>query len=86
MKPSDLLRAGAAILALGLAAAQAAPGDPLYRAVEDYLRAQNQGIPGKVEYHITPLEARARLGKCDAFEPFQPPGAAPWGRTTVGVR
>jgi flagella basal body P-ring formation protein FlgA len=64
--------------------AQAA--DPLRQTVEDYLRAQTQGFPGKVSYHIAPLEARARLARCDAFEPFQPAGAAPWGRTTVGVR
>ncbi|MDR2787790.1 MAG: flagellar basal body P-ring formation protein FlgA [Candidatus Accumulibacter sp.] len=59
---------------------------PLFRVVEDFLRAQTQGIPGKVGYHITPPDARTRLAPCDAYEPFQPAGAAPWGKTTVGVR
>ncbi|MDR0440653.1 MAG: flagellar basal body P-ring formation protein FlgA [Candidatus Accumulibacter sp.] len=58
----------------------------LYQAVEDFLRTQTQGLPGKVSYHITPLDARTRLARCDAYEPFQPAGAAPWGKTTVGVR
>jgi flagella basal body P-ring formation protein FlgA len=67
-------------------AAPRATAAPLYRTVEDYLRAQTQGLPGKVSYRITPLDARTRLSPCDAFEPFQPAGAAPWGKTTVGVR
>lgn len=67
------------------ATAQTAPS-PLYRAIDDYLRSQTQGLPGKVSYRITPLEARTQLSPCDAFEPFQPAGSAPWGRTTVGVR
>ena len=60
--------------------------NPLYRAVEDYLRTQTQGFPGKVSYRITPLDTRTQLARCDAYEPFQPAGAAPWGKTTVGVR
>lgn len=59
---------------------------PLYKAVEDYLRMQTQGLPGKVSYRITPLDARSQLSPCDAFEPFMPSGGAPWGRTTIGVR
>lgn len=59
---------------------------PLYRSIEDYLRTQIQGLPGKASYRITPLDARTQLAPCDAFEPFQPGGAPSWGRTTVGVR
>lgn len=59
---------------------------PLHKAVEDYLRLQTQGLPGKVSYRITPLDARTQLSPCDAFEPFLPSGGAPWGRTTIGVR
>jgi flagella basal body P-ring formation protein FlgA len=68
------------------AARQTQEATALYRVVEDYLRAQTQGIPGKVGYRIMPVDARARLSRCDAFEPFQPAGAPPWGKTTVGVR
>jgi flagella basal body P-ring formation protein FlgA len=58
----------------------------VYQAVEDYVRRQTQGVPGKVGYHITPPDVGARLARCDAYEPFQSTGAAPWGKTTVGVR
>ncbi len=57
----------------------------LHKAVEDYLRVQTQGLPGRVSYRITPLDARTQLSPCDAFEPFLPSGSAPWGRTTIGV-
>jgi flagella basal body P-ring formation protein FlgA len=60
--------------------------DPLYQVVEDYLRAQNQGFPGKISYRITPVDKRTQLARCDAYEPFQPAGAAALGKTTVGVR
>jgi flagella basal body P-ring formation protein FlgA len=70
---------------LASAAAQQAAA-PLYRAVEDYLRTQTQGFPGKVNFRITPLAARTQLSRCDAYEPFQPAGSSPWGKTTVGVR
>jgi flagella basal body P-ring formation protein FlgA len=83
--PAVFCRVLLVALCLPAAAAQA-PADPLRRAVEDYLRAQTRGFPGKVSFSIAPLDARARLAPCDVFEPFQPTGAAPWGRTTVGVR
>jgi flagella basal body P-ring formation protein FlgA len=74
-------------LCLSATANSAPPStDPLYRVVEDYLRAQTQGFPGKVSYRITPLNARTQLAQCDAYDPFQPAGVAPWGKTTVGVR
>lgn len=75
------------------ALASAAPGapattdkSPLYMAVDDFLHAQTQGLPGKVNYVISPLDARTQLPACDAFEPFLPQGGRLWGRTTIGVR
>jgi flagella basal body P-ring formation protein FlgA len=62
------------------------PAAQVRQAVEDYVRRQTQGLPGKVGYHITPLDTRTKLARCEALEPFQPTGAAPWGKTTVGVR
>ena len=75
-------------LTIGTAGTALAQQDtaPVYRAVEDFLRTQTQGIPGKVSYRIKPLDARTQLAPCDAYEPFQPAGAPPWGKTTVGVR
>ena len=55
-------------------------------ALDDFLRAQTQGLPGKVSYVISPLDARTQLPACDAFEPFVPQGGKLWGRTTLGVR
>jgi len=59
---------------------------PLYSTLEDFLRAQTQGLPGKVTYNVTPLDARTKLSPCDAFEPFLPSGSKLWGKATVGVR
>ena len=69
-----------------LSVAAAGAESPILQVVEDYLRVQTQGVPGKASYRITPLDTRTQLAPCDAYEPFQPAGAAPWGRTTVGVR
>ena len=59
---------------------------PLYSTLDDYLRIQTKGLPGKVTYSITPLDARTQLSPCDAFEPFLPAGSKLWGKSTVGVR
>lgn len=76
-----------AVVALAAVLSVAARAEsPIHRVVEDYLRAQTQGVPGKASYRIAPLDARTQLAPCDAYEPFQPAGAALWGRTTVGVR
>jgi flagellar basal body P-ring formation protein FlgA len=58
----------------------------LNETLNDYLRSQTQGLPGKVTYSISPLDARSRLSACDAFEPFLPSGSKLWGKATVGVR
>lgn len=73
-------------LSLALQAFAQGSQTPLYKAVEDYLRMQTQGLPGKISYRITPLDTRSQLSPCDVFEPFLPSGGAPWGRTTIGVR
>ncbi|MDR0578652.1 MAG: flagellar basal body P-ring formation protein FlgA [Candidatus Accumulibacter sp.] len=74
------------VIACSPAASAQQANAPLLRVVEDYLRAQIQGIPGKTSYRVTPPDPRTRLARCDAYEPFQPPGAPAWGKTTVGVR
>lgn len=58
----------------------------LNETLNDYLRTQTQGLPGKVTYTISPLDSRTRLSACEAFEPFLPSGSRLWGKTTVGVR
>lgn len=54
--------------------------------LNDYLRIQTQGLPGKVSYSIGQRDARTQLAPCNAFEPFLPAGSKLWGKTTVGVR
>lgn len=58
----------------------------LNETLNDYLRTQTQGLPGKVTYTISPLDSRTKLSPCEAFEPFLPAGSKLWGRATVGVR
>ena len=58
----------------------------LQATLDDYLRTQTQGLPGKVSYSIGQLEARTQLAPCAAFEPFLPAGSRLWGKSTVGVR
>jgi flagella basal body P-ring formation protein FlgA len=54
-------------------------------AAEQYLRQQAAGLPGQVVVTVKPA-APSGLTQCTALEPFLPPGARVWGRTTVGMR
>jgi flagella basal body P-ring formation protein FlgA len=58
----------------------------LSEALDQYLRIQTQGLPGKVSYSVGQLDQHAQLAPCSALEPFLPPGGRLWGRTTVGIR
>ncbi len=58
----------------------------LYSTLDDYLRIQTQGLPGKVSYSIGQLDSRTQLTPCNAFDPFLPAGSKLWGKATVGVR
>lgn len=61
-------------------------GDVVINAVDQFLRTQTKGLPGRVQYTITPLDSRTQLAACPAVEAFLPPGARLWGRTSVGVK
>ncbi|WP_310632505.1 flagellar basal body P-ring formation chaperone FlgA [Paraburkholderia sp.] len=50
-----------------------------------FLQQQSAGLPGKVNVTVGTVFPRG-LAACAALEPFMPPGARMWGRTTVGVR
>lgn len=54
--------------------------------VEDFLRIQTQGLPGRVSIEVRSFEANNALPACSALEAFLPNGARAWGRTAVGVR
>ncbi|MBK1679998.1 flagella basal body P-ring formation protein FlgA [Rhodocyclus tenuis] len=65
---------------------QAQVPDALFATVDDYLRTQTRGLPGKTSYRIGALDPRTQLAACNAYEPFLPGGARLWGKATVGVR
>lgn len=58
----------------------------LHSTIDDYLRTQTQGLPGKITYTIGALDPRTQLGPCQAFEAFVPPGGKLWAKATLGVR
>lgn len=60
--------------------------DVVTNAVDQLLRTQTRGLPGRVSYTIGQLDPRTQLTPCPAVEAFLPPGNRLWGRITVGVR
>ena len=76
----------ALLLALLLAPVAANAQSPLYAVLDNYVRTQTQGLPGKVTYTIGQLDTRTQLSPCESFEPFLPAGSRLWGKSTVGVR
>jgi flagellar basal body P-ring formation protein FlgA len=60
-------------------------GESVRAAALAYLQQQSVGLPGHVSITISPGFPRGRAA-CTSLEPFMPPGARSWGRTTVGVR
>lgn len=63
----------------------APPAGTAEGAIENFVRTQTAGLPGKVTVKLLAPGAVA-LPPCEAFEPFLPAGAAPRGRVSVGVR
>uniref|UniRef100_UPI000D3C0217 flagellar basal body P-ring formation chaperone FlgA n=1 Tax=unclassified Variovorax TaxID=663243 RepID=UPI000D3C0217 len=72
------------LLAACCAGAWAAP-EPVDAAIAAYMQVQTAGLPGKATVRVDGRSAE--LPACDAApEVFLPPGAAPWGRVSVGLR
>lgn len=73
-----------AVLSTGVPAHQ----DPLpvQKAVEDFLRVQTEGLPGRVSYTVGRLDPANQLAPCAGLQVSMPAGAKPWGRTNVAVR
>jgi len=55
-------------------------------AVEQLLRQQTAGLPGRVSYNLGAIDTRLNLAACAAPEAFVPPGSRLWGNVNVGVR
>jgi len=58
----------------------------LQRVVENYVRKESAGLPGKITFSVSAFDARLALPPCSAPEAFLPAGARLWGKSTVGVR
>lgn len=63
----------------------AADSSAIRRAVEDFLRAQIKGLPGKATYTVGSIDAERLAGSCEGFEVSMGNGARPWGKTQVEV-
>lgn len=71
-----------------------APGQPLHAAdsaairgaVDEFLRTQVKGLPGKTTYSIGNIDAERLAGVCAGFDVSMGNGARPWGKTHVVVR
>jgi flagellar basal body P-ring formation protein FlgA len=58
----------------------------IQKAVDNFLRTQTAGLPGKVTYTIGAIDTRVVLPACPALDVYLPSGARLWGQTSVGVR
>lgn len=79
------------ILPVHAAAAQdrAAPQQghaEIQAAVEAFVRAQTQNLPGKATISVSEIDRRVVLPACLALEPFLPPGGQLFGNASIGVR
>lgn len=72
--------------ALGAAAVDSAQMSQIQNAVEDLLRAQTPGLPGRVSYSVGTIDNRLSLPPCAAPEAFIPAGVRLWGNANIGVR
>lgn len=55
-------------------------------AIEQLMRQQTAGLPGKVSFTLGVIDTSQNLPACAAPEAFIPAGARLWGNTSVGVR
>ena len=75
-----------ATVAAALLSGNALANETVATAVEQYVRAQTKGLPGRVEITVAPLDPRTQVAACSALDPFTPGGNRLWGKTMVGVR
>jgi flagella basal body P-ring formation protein FlgA len=83
---STVFRQAALVCLCLIGAAHAADQDPaaLQQVAERFLKAQANGLPGKLSISVKP--PRSTMEACDALEAFQTPGSRSIGKINVGVR
>lgn len=84
MKPARILLLALLLPALAVHARQE-PAE-VKRVVEDFLRVQTRGLPGKASFSVGAIDPNNQLAPCPALEAFLPAGSRAWGRSNVGVR
>jgi flagella basal body P-ring formation protein FlgA len=62
------------------------PHATIRAAIEEYLRVQTNGLPGKTTVSAGAIDSRLALPACAAMDVFSPPGSRLWGNSSVGVR
>jgi flagella basal body P-ring formation protein FlgA len=58
----------------------------IHQSVEQLVRNQTAGLPGKVSFILGEIDRRLSLPACAAPEAFIPAGVRLWGNASVGVR
>jgi len=58
----------------------------IHKSVEQLVRRQTAGLPGKVSFTLGAIDTRLNLPACPAPEAFIPAGVRLWGNASVGVR
>ncbi len=75
-----------ALLSLPAAASPAQSHAAIRDTALAFVRAQTQGLPGKVSIQVDDIDKRITLPSCPALEAFLPAGAQLNGNSSVGVR
>ena len=68
------------------AATQAADGEPIRRAIADFLKARSASLPGPARFEIGPIKADGLPEGCRDIEVAMDAASRPWGRAHVGAR
>lgn len=79
----SLLIAG---LAAPVFAAERQKMPPILKIVENFVRNETAGLPGRVSFSLGTIDPHLILPACRALEPFIPAGTRLWGQAMVGVR
>ncbi len=59
---------------------------PLQEELRSFADREVAAGAGDMEITVGELDPRIQLAPCNRYEPFVPPGARLWGRSTLGVR
>jgi flagella basal body P-ring formation protein FlgA len=68
------------------APSHAADGEPIRRAIMDFLKSRSASLPGPARFDIGPIKADGLPEGCRDIEVAMDAKGAPWGRTHVNAR